>query len=237
MRAGHTHARTSALHRRFAASSARKNFLRWPLAIAIAFAVFGAADSQAAIDQRVATFAVLRNGERIGTNTVEVSRQDDQTDVRTETHVEVSLAFITLYRFDQTETEKWARGRFLAMSSTTDDNGTVHNAKAVASSEGTLVQSDGDKKLYPGTVIPVSLWNPDVLDQRAVLNPQDGHLVPIKVQDRGEDNLVVQGHALRAHHFVIMTTYAQDVWYDGNQRLVQVQLKARDGSTIYYRLV
>ena len=54
---------------------------------------------------------------------------------------------------------------------------------------------------------------------------------------RGEDNLVLKGRPARARHYRIATTFAQEVWYDEEGRLVKLQLKGSDGSTIVYRLV
>jgi hypothetical protein len=73
--------------------------------------------------------------------------------------------------------------------------------------------------------------------QKSVLDPKDGSVKPIKVIDRGEDDLAVQGKTQRAHHYQIVTSYQQDVWYDDNHQLVQVELKGTDGSTIRYQLM
>ena len=64
------------------------------------------------------------------------------------------------------------------------------------------------------------------------LDPQDGSVMPISVIDRGKEQLVVQGRALTAHHYSIKTTIPQEVWYDEDQRLLKVELRGSDGSTI-----
>ena len=68
-------------------------------------------------------------------------------------------------------------------------------------------------------------------------DPKDGTVQPLKVVDRGEEKVVIQGKARPAHHYEIVTTYPQDVWYDDNRQLVQVELKGSDGSTIRYQLM
>src|SRR5579862_7105285 len=83
------------------------------------------------------SFAVMRNGEQIGTNTIQLHRNGAETTVQIVTHVAVKIAFVTVYRFDQTETERWVDGRLAALRSSTDDNGTVHRVKA----------SGGDNKI------------------------------------------------------------------------------------------
>src|ERR1700722_8165937 len=67
-------------------------------------------------------FAVTRDDAPIGTNTIDVMRKGAETSVQIVTHVAVGVAFFTLYKFDQTESELWTNGRLLAMNATTDDN-------------------------------------------------------------------------------------------------------------------
>ncbi len=191
--------------------------------------------SRAHADTR--TYAVMRNDDRIGTNTIDVESVGRQTTVQTVTHVEVKILFLTVYRFDQTETERWANGHLLAMNSTTDDNGAVHKTEASSSGDGIIVHGDGQEKRISATIIPINLWNTAVLAQDTALDPRDGSLVSVRVADQGEDSLFVQGRQTRTRHYLVTTTFSQDAWYDENHRLVKLQLKASDGSLIRYQLV
>ena len=179
-------------------------------------------------------FAVTRNGMEIGTNTINVAHSGSQTVVQIVTHVLVGVAFVTLYKFDQTESERWANGHLLAMNSITDDNGDIHRTTASNQGGELIVQGDGQTRKAAPTILPASLWNQALLTQNTALDPQDGTIVPVSVTDRGEDNLVVDGHAEHAHHYGLKTKFAQDVWYDDRHRLVRVELTGADGSTILY---
>jgi hypothetical protein len=192
---------------------------------------------RAATDTRTSTFAVLRNDDRIGTNTISVVRTGIQTTVEIVTHVAVRFAFLTVYRFDQTETEEWANGRLQSMNTTTDDNGTVQKTNVSNAGDAIVVLGSGQARKIATPIIPISLWNAALLKQDTGLNPKDGSIVPIKVTDRGEEEVIVEGRPMRARHYVITTGFSQDVWYDDNHRLVKVELKARDGSVIRYQLV
>ena len=179
-------------------------------------------------------FAVMRDGQQIGTTKVDLHRNGLETTVQVTTQIQVKIAFVTVYRFDQTETERWRDGQLVALDSVTDDNGTRHRVKATSSDNKITVNADGKVTEVAGTTIPASYWNPALLGQTTALNPQDGAIVPVAVIDRGEDHLVVRGRAKRTHHYVIRTTFPQDVWYDENRHLVKVELKGKDGSTISY---
>lgn len=206
-------------------------------ALLVFFAAFACtAHGAIARDDRM-TFQVSRDGSQIGTSTIEIEGSDAQKSIQIATHVEVKFAFFTLYHFDQTETERWANGQLLALSATTNDNGSIRKISASSCSDGLVVQAGGStRKVVPATV-PASLWNAALLTQASALSPQDGTIVPVKVTDKGDDALVVHGRTMHVRHYVVTTTFAQDVWYDMNHRLVQMEMKARDGSTIRYTLI
>jgi hypothetical protein len=124
----------------------------------------------------------------------------------------------------------------MALNAVTDDNGTVHRVKATRTNDKLAIEADGKMTEVAGNTIPASLWNPLLLEKTIAFNPQDGKIMPIAVTDRGEDQLVVQGRSTRARHYVINSTFPQDVWYDEGRQLVKVELKVSDGSTIRYQL-
>jgi len=183
-------------------------------------------------------FAVMRNGAQIGTNSIRFARDGADTTVQMVTHIRVGIAFLTLYQFDQTESERWVDGRLLAMNATTDDNGTIHRASAAARDGRVVVQCDGKVSATPpASIVPFNLWNPALIAQKVALDTRNGDLETIHVKDRGEGSVVVQGHLRRAHHYQIVATFPQDVWYDDSGELVRVELKGSDGSTILYQMV
>jgi len=184
-------------------------------------------------DVKHTTFAVMRNGEQIGTNTIAIERTGSQTSVDVRTHIAVTLAFVTVYRFDQTLNEQWSDRQLMSLQTRTDDNGSVHQTRAGRTGEQFAVRADDRDSEAPAAVIPLDLWNPAVLTQTQVLDPKDGSLVPLRVVDHGDDEL--PGGAGHAHHYTITTTFSQDVWYDKAGDLVGVQITGRDGSVIRYQ--
>ena len=211
----------------------RGNFLKAGLLSAAA--LFSSSAAQAAPMAETLRFAVMREGQQIGTNTIELRRNGSETTVQMMTQVQVKIAFVTVYRFEQTETERWVGGKLMALSALTNDNGTMHRVKATRTNDRLTIEADGKTTEVAGNTIPASLWNPLLLEKTVAFNPQDGTMMPIAVTDRGVDQLVVQGRAKRTRHYVINSTFPQDVWYDDARQLVKVELKVSDGSTIRYQ--
>src|SRR5580765_746315 len=106
---------------------------RWRNLVFLAPLVFAAA--QAGVEDTTLNFAVTRNGDRIGTTTVRLQRDGGHLVADIATQVEVKIASITIYRFEQRETERWADGKLVGLQAVTDDNGTVQRVSAARNGE------------------------------------------------------------------------------------------------------
>jgi hypothetical protein len=180
-------------------------------------------------------FAIMRNGEQIGTHAIEISRSGPETNVRLTTDLMVKVLFITAYRLQHSATERWVNGKLLAFDSTTDNNGVRHKVSATRDPSGLEVEADGKTSRVDQSVLPASLWNPELMRRKAALDTQDGQVDPISVTDDGMEDLSLGARTLKTHHYEIKGRYSQDVWYDERGRLVQVKLIGSDGSVISYK--
>ncbi len=213
--------------------------LIWRIAIAVSLSiasvpVFSEA-ARAEGNLTVLNFAVMRNGEQIGTSTIRLHRDGQRTVAELVTQVQVKIASITVYRLDQRETEHWIDGKLVAMNSVTDDNGTLHKVSATKRGNTLSVNANGKISEIDSAVIPASLWNASLVRTTMALNSRDGSVMPISVIDHGKKQLVLHGRATTAHHYSIKTDFRQDVWYDEQHRLVRVELRGSDGSKIQYQ--
>ena len=56
-------------------------------------------------------FAIIRNGDQIGTHTIELKRSGQEIAVNIETEVLVKVLFVTAYRFQHAASERWVARR------------------------------------------------------------------------------------------------------------------------------
>lgn len=196
--------------------------------------VFGAA---AQPEPAVGTikFLVMRDGDQIGTTTVRLSHEGRETVAEIKSHIQVKLAFITVYRFDQTEVERWADGQLVSLAAVTDDNGTHHKVSATTRGNKLLVDADGKASEVDRSLMPASLWNAALVQKTQALNLQDGTVIKVSVVDHGDEQVDVKGTPTKTRHYSINMSFPQDVWYDQNRQLVKVKMRATDGSKIEYQ--
>lgn len=182
-------------------------------------------------------FEIDREGDKIGSTTIDVARQNDATTVKIATSISVKVMFIEAYRYEHAATETWKGNQLVAYKSQTDDNGTKHTIDAGpgSSPDKLSLTVDGKRSEVAKTISPASLWNKDVINRSDLFQTDDGKRLSIKVKDVGEEALVVHGVKRQTHHYRISDKtpgeFDRDVWYDGDL-LVRMKLLGSDHSTI-----
>lgn len=180
-------------------------------------------------------FTVMRDGDQIGTTTVKLRREGAETIAEIEARIAVKIAFVTVYRFEQNETEHWLNGQLVSLKATTNDNGTTHTVAAKSHGNKLLVEADGKTSEVDRALMPSSLWNAALVQKTRALNVQDGTVIPLNVVDHGDEQVDYKGKPTKTRHYSITMSFPQDVWYDQNRQLVKVRLLGSDGSKIEYR--
>lgn len=206
----------------------------WRNLVFLAALLFAPA-AQAGVEDTTLNFAVTRDGHRIGTTTVRLQRDGRHLVAEIATQVQVKIASITVYRFEQHETERWIDGKLVGLNAVTNDNGTIHRVSAARNGDKLSVNADGKVTEIDAAIVPASLWNAQLVKKTIALNSKDGSLMPISVIDYGKEQLVLQGRPTTAHHYSIKTNLPHDVWYDEDHRLLKVELRGSDGSKILYQ--
>lgn len=176
-------------------------------------------------------FDILRDGNKIGTEVVEIDRAGDTTNVKFTTHISVVVMFIQAYHFEHSATETWTGGKFASYKAYTDDNGTKHDVSVVADSDKIELDVDGTHSEAPPDLLPASWWSKDFVNRTDMLDSETGRPVSIKVADLGDESLVQNGTTIQARHYQVSGDLHRDLWYDGDT-LVRIQLIGKDHSTI-----
>jgi hypothetical protein len=182
-------------------------------------------------------YAITRNGDQIGTHSVEITRTGPEISVTIATELTVKVLFVTAYRFEHASSERWMNGHLVAFSSTTNNNGTHHKVSVALKPSGLEVDADGRSGRIDPNIMPASLWNPEILRRTNMLDTQEGEVLPLTVVDGGMDEIAIRNQPVKAHHYTLKSKFTQDVWYDEHQRLVQAKFFGSDGSVIMYQAI
>ena len=147
--------------------------LLWRSLVFAAPLVFAGA-AQAGGEETTLNFLVTRNGDQIGTTTVRLQRDGRDRSRKSPPRFRSRSPTITVYRFEQRETERWTDGKLVGLNSVTDDNGTIHKVSADRNGDKLSVNADGKVSEVDPAIVPASLWNAQLVKKTIALNPQDG---------------------------------------------------------------
>lgn len=188
-------------------------------------------------------FNVFRQGDSpMGYHRLRFSRDGDDLVMEKEIRLEVSLAFITAYRYQHTNREVWRDGRLIAIDTRTNDDGDRYEMTGRATDGGFAVESSANGRVTaPATIIPTSYWNHAITGATQLLDTQRGLIMDVVMGDLGP-NPPPGGFPVPARHHRINiltnrpgSTERIDLWYDEAEAWVGLAFEAK-GQTIHYVL-
>jgi len=193
-------------------------------------------DVHAAPTSPALTFAVLRNGSRIGQHTVALARADEATTVEIRADIAVGIGPIVLYRYAHQVRETWRAGALQRFESETNDDGARYRILAERRPEGLVIEGAASGRLVlPANALPLTHWNKDCLSV-PVFHPQTGDAIVARVEPRGQEAVALaSGRTVSASRYTISGDVMLESWYDPARVWTALTARGRDGSLIEYR--
>lgn len=180
-------------------------------------------------------FDVTRNGDPLGTHILTFTRQGDELTVRTAVQFKVAFGPITFFDYVHDVTEKYLGDRLTWVGSRTKKDGSWKTLAAEATQGGLDVTGSKFRGLLQGTVIPSTHWNIEEMSQRSMFSTETGEKLPMKVVDRGIEQIRAGGTTISARRFDVSSELDASFWYDDRGRWVKCAFEA-EGSKIEYSL-
>ena len=94
----------------------------------------------------------------------------------------------------------------------------------------------------PACTMTFAYWNPKILKQSKLLNPQNAEYLDTTIQSIGNETIPVKGRPTEASHYKIMGALAGknklniDVWYNNKNEWVALKSTTPEGYEINYLL-
>jgi uncharacterized protein DUF6134 len=231
-------------------NNSRRDFLRWALfgagTLALAPALAHAATAPAVTGKaiiptgpRTLNFRVLWNGDDIGHHVTALTPSADGHDMTVSTKIamKVKVGFITAFRYQHDCTEVWRDGLLQSLVSKTYDDGDDLAVKGEATSDG--FRAIGPKGLFMASAESLTtncMWLPALVDQKKLIDSQNGVLVSLVSKPLGTDHVTVRGKDREAQRHSIRTPFvAGSLWYDQAGNWVRSRLEIK-GETLDYKL-
>lgn len=182
-------------------------------------------------------FDVYLNDKKVGRHLFEVTEIGGTRNVRSEADFEYRILFIPAYRYQHTNSERWADNCLLEFDAKTNANGERIVASGERAGRGfRVVGSDGAAEL-PACVMTFAYWNPDFLEQPRLLNPQSGEYLDVTVEQLETEVLEVRGSKVPATPYRLTADKLElKIWYSPDEQWLGLESVAKGGNIIRYEL-
>ena len=194
----------------------------------------GSGAHAAAPGNEQAAFSVLREESPIGHHSLTFWRKGGEQIVEIDIELKISFGFVTLFRYEHRNTERWRNGQLLSINTQTNDDGTRYWVEAERAGDGLEVRTEDGAHTVPADIVPTSYWNPRTVDQGMLLDTQAGRLLNVDISSLRRDPVETPRGRVDAQLYRMAGDLNLDLWYGPNGEWVKLAFLAR-GSQIEYR--
>lgn len=184
------------------------------------------------------SFDVWLDQQRIGTHTFKL----DQQQLKSRASFNVKVLFINAYRYQHQADESWNGDCLAQLTAHTEENKEVTDVQGQLEDGQWRITKNGKQQRLPACVMTFAYWNPAILQQSRLLNPQNAEYLDVTVSDQGMKTLAVKGQPMEAHQYNLIgkfegkTKLNITLWYDRQNQWVGLESLTPEGYKISYKL-
>jgi hypothetical protein len=182
--------------------------------VGLACALVASLAQAAGTSTQVYPFQVLLDGRPIGEHRFTVVTDGAERRVTSEARFKVTMLGFTAYRYGHRAEERWSGDCLDSLAASTDDDGKASEVRLVRAGEVAEVTAGGGHASVAGCLMTYAYWNPAMLSQSRLLNPQTGKVDAVRMERVGTGRIAVRGSDVDAVHWRVSGGEAPvDVWF------------------------
>lgn len=182
-------------------------------------------------------FRVYLDDKEIGSHNFFLTEGKGVQQLKSEADFVYKLMFIKLYEYRHRNTETWDGECLAEIESETDANGRPFFVSGTLEGAGFRVSGSEGEALLPGCVSTFAYWNPDFLQQRRLLNTQNGEYVEVEVQAPQADALEIGGSMQPVQRYRLKAGELElKLWYSPQREWLALETTT-GGRTLRYERI
>jgi hypothetical protein len=189
-------------------------------------------------------FNVFLDEKPIGQHRFVLEDNDNQRMLTSEASFDVKFLFVNAYRYRHTAKEHWNGNCLSAIEARTEENrettvvkGALDKSMDKSADKTAFVLQSPKPKTLAECVMTFAYWNPAMLKQTRLLNPQTGEYLDTRISALGKESIQVKGQATDAEHYRLEAPKIKiDLWYASDQQWLALRSTTPEGYIINYRL-
>lgn len=183
-------------------------------------------------------FRVLLDQEVIGEHRFTVMTSGESRTVESRADFSVRVLGIPVYRYHHFASEIWRGNCLRQLSAETNDDGAVTQVSALLQENDSMkVMVGADVRTVPGCIMSFAYWNPELRQQKRLLNAQTGKEESVQLRRLADQPIEVRGRTLTAARWRITGTAAPvDIWYSTDGEWLGLDSTVAGTRKLSYRL-
>lgn len=171
------------------------------------------------------TFAVFRNGTKIGEHHVAFSGDEANLTATTDAVMTVKIGPVPVFKYHHHALERHSGGVFASLETATTTNGKAEKVTAERSGGAIHVDCNYGKTTFSADTNPMNHWNEQIFSGAPLFNPQTGKILKVKIAKVAPTHVTIRGET------------EIDDFYDEAGTWTSLTGKLDDGSKVEYRRV
>ena len=182
-------------------------------------------------------FDVTLDGLPIGTHRFTLRDEAGTTRLTSEATFRVRLLVVDAYSYEHRADETWQGDCLVAIDSRTVEQGKTTRVAGRTDGDAFVVEGPEGRATLARCPMTFAYWNPRILRQAQLVNPQTGVATPVAVHAEGRESVKVRGASVQAVRQRIVTEKTTiDVLYGPGDEWVGLRSKTREGHVLAYHL-
>lgn len=183
-------------------------------------------------------FDVYLDKNKIGTHTFTLN---DNT-LTSKAKFNVKVLFIEAYKYEHSAKEQWSGDCLNVLEANTTENKVVTKVSAKLDGGTFSVKNGALEQTLPTCVMTFAYWNPKILEQNKLLNPQNAEYLDTTITKLGEAKTEVKGKLIDTAHYKITGALKGvkklniELWYNQDNDWVALKSVTPEGYNIIYKL-
>ena len=185
-------------------------------------------------------FDVFLDKNKIGKHTFTL---DQNRQLTSHAKFNVKVLFINAYHYDHTVKESWKEDCLTSIQANTIENKVVTNIKGIKKDAGFEISDGKTTQTLPICTMTFAYWNPKILMQHRLLNPQNAEYLNTRFEQLGTETITVKGQAVVATHYKLKgdlngkNKLDIELWYNAKNEWVALKSTTPEGYIINYKLI
>jgi hypothetical protein len=180
-------------------------------------------------------FDVSMDGKAIGTHQFVLSdKENNQQILKSEANFNIKILSISFFKYHHQANETWENNCLKKLEAKTQENSKTTVVKGVQEKTAFKISSPSASEINDECVMTFAYWNPKILQQKKLLNPQTGDYLSANITSLGKENILVKGQTVKADHYKIDTAkFKIDIWHGVDDAWLALQSLTEDGRIDY----